>query len=314
MAGRCDASCGSATCPLNNYRSLNTGSLQLTLSREYINQDQIQIGSHRSFVGAIGYDHDEVQTINERTNVELQIGLADRLSLMIDVPFVTRQHSHIHHDQGESILETWRFSGIGDAIINAHYHFLPAGTENNPELSFQAGMKLPTGITSAKNQAGEEAEASIQPGSGSTDGIAGIYFRQPLGSVPMINGEFSVLPMIAGMSDQVNGTGTNGWRFGNTVFAYIGTSYQFVDWANFMVQINGRFQDFADAGSTQEPVENTGGTWIFVSPGLRIDLSDYLSATAYVQLPVLQNVHGIQQTSRYNLQMNITFTSNIFHE
>ena len=100
------ASCGSASCPLNNLRFLGAGFFRFSLSREYINQDQIYVGSQRSFVGAIPYHHDEVQTINERSMMDLQVGLTDRLGVTIDLPFITRQHSHIHHHQGQDRKST----------------------------------------------------------------------------------------------------------------------------------------------------------------------------------------------------------------
>ena len=90
-----EASCGSASCPLNNHRYLGAGVFLLSLSREYINQDLIYVGSRRSFVGAIPYDHNEVQTINERNVIQFQVGLTDRLGNNADIPFVSRQHSHI---------------------------------------------------------------------------------------------------------------------------------------------------------------------------------------------------------------------------
>jgi hypothetical protein len=300
------ASCGSATCPLNNFKYLRAGFFHFSLSREYINQDQIYVGSHLSYVGAIRYHHDEVQTINERSVLGLQAGITDRLGIVMDVPYVTRQHSHIHHHEGEDLWESWSFSGLGDVVATAQYSVIVPETEFQPFVSLLAGVKLPTGVTDMKNGEGEEAEVSIQPGTGSTDGIFGLQYRQTIVSVPTLAGNFSSLPLIASVTCQFNGAGTNGWRFGNMLFAHVGTAYQFAHRANFLLQLNGRFQDFADVGLTGEPRENTGGTWIYVSPGLNIDLTEGISATGFVQVPLYQNVHGIQQTAKFNLQFGVT--------
>ena len=165
---------------------------------------------------------------------------------------------------------------------------------------------LPTGITRAKNGDGEEAEVTLQPGSGSTDGIIGMSFRQVLLSVPTVTGEYSALPLVLGMTYQINGAGTDGWRFGNSLVASLGTAYQFTHRMSLLLQFNGKFQGFADIGETGEPRENTGGTWIFASPGVSVELSDGFSAYGYVQIPVDQNVHGIQQAARFNLQFGIS--------
>lgn len=312
LPGSSSASCGSASCPLNNFMYLHSGFLLFRFSREYINQDQIYVASHLSFVGAIPYDHDEVQTINERTLIEMQIGLTDRIGLAINVPFVSRQHSHIHHDMGNDEMETWNFSGLGDIVISGQYSLIVPDGDFDPYVSFSAGVKLPTGITNAANGTGEEAEVTIQPGSGSTDAIFAVYYRQTIASLPTLSGEFSALPLTAGVSYRLNGRGTDGWRFGNILLAHLGTSYQFSAQGSFLLQINGRFQGHADVGTTGEPGENTGGTWIFASPGFSVSLAQNISAYSYVQIPVYRNVNGIQQTSRYNIQFGISSNVDLF--
>ncbi|MEX2089146.1 MAG: hypothetical protein WEB62_05205, partial [Bacteroidota bacterium] len=195
---------------------------------------------------------------------------------------------------------------LGDVVLGGQYALLLPGSEFAPYVSMLVGVKLPTGLTNLKNAEGEEAEVSIQPGSGSTDGIIGFQYRQTVASVPTISGEYSSLPLEAAVTYQFNGAGTSGWRFGNILLAHAGTSYQFSQRASLLFQVNGRIQDFADPGSTREPRENTGGTWIFASPGLRVEIIEAVSGFAFVQIPVYRNVHGIQQASRYNLQFGLS--------
>jgi hypothetical protein len=301
------ASCGSASCPLNNHRYLKSGWLQLGLTHEYINQDQVFVGSDKAFVGAIMRHHDEVQTLNERTVLDLQYGISDGIGLNLYVPFVHREHSHIHHHQGEDLWESWNFSGLGDLIVTGQYAFLTPSEPFGAYLSLTLGVKLPSGITDAKNVEGEEAEVTIQPGTGSLDGIVGLNYRQTLFSVPTLSGAYSALPLAIGVSYQFNGKGTYDYRFGNSLLTSVGTAYQFADRATLLFQANGRFQGFADVGMTGEPREDTGGTWIFASPGLSVQLSEPFSAYGYVQLPVYQNVHGIQQTAKVNLLFGISY-------
>jgi hypothetical protein len=305
------SSCGAASCPLNSFHTLAHGSLQIGYRHEYINQDQVYVGSTKAFVGAITQHHDEVQTINSSNVIQISYGIVERLSFDVDVPFISREHSHIHHHQGQDVWESWNFSGLADMIISGHLAILVPSSEFTPHLSLIAGVKLRTGVTHAKNAEGEEAEVAIQPGSGSTDGILGVNFRQTLFSVPTLSGEYSALPFVAGATYQSNSTGTDGWRFGNTLVASIGTSYQFTRRTSLLLQLNGRFQGFADVGTTGEPRENTGGTWIFASPGLSVQLNDAFAAYSYVQFPVYQNVHGIQQTARLNLRFGIEASVNL---
>ena len=74
----------------------------------------------------------------------------------------------------------------------------------------------------------------------------------------------------------------------------------------FLLQMNGKVQAFSNVGNTGEPRENSGGTWIYITPGLRFQIAEAFATYGVFQLPAYQNVHGIQQTSNLNLQFGIT--------
>jgi hypothetical protein len=232
--------------------------------------------------------------------------MMSRLGLNLDLPFIHREHSHIGHENGQDVWEYWNFSGLGDMILSGQLGvLLPAGGIG-PYLSLTAGVKLPTGVTNAKNAEGELAEVTIQPGTGSTDAIFGIYYSQSLFAVPTLTGKVSRAPISFGLSYQANGKGTDDYRFGNTLLAHVGMAYQILNGAALPLQLNARFQDFADVGLTGEPRENTGGTWMYLSPGLEVNLSEVFSFNSFVQIPIYQNVHGLQQTARFNLQLGLS--------
>lgn len=307
--GSMQASCGSATCPLNNQKSLRAGWIHVMLTRESINQDRIYVGSSPSFVGALPNDHDEVQTVNRRTALSLQYGISDGIALTAELPFVHRTHTHI--DEGR--IESFDVSGLGDLIVGGQFSLLSTPEEESgPSLSVQISAKLPTGVTDATGTDGEIAEVTIQPGTGSLDGIAGVTYRQSLLRAPTLSGEIGVVPLTAGVSYQVSGKGTNGYRMGSMLLLNLGLEYRLLDHLTLLLQANGMFRDFADAGSTGESAQNTGGTWIFISPGLRLPLGDHFAAFGYVQLPVYLNVHGIQQTSGYNMLFGVTADVGMF--
>jgi hypothetical protein len=161
------------------------------------------------------------------------------------------------------------------------------------------------------NAEGEEAEVTIQPGTGSTDGYVALNYHQAIVTVPTVDGSYGAMPLILGASYTFNGSGSYGYRFGNSVLAHIDTEYRVAKGGSILLPVNGRFQDYADVGTTAEPRENTGGTWVYVSPGLNILLNDALDGTVYVQLPVYQNVHGLQQTAKYNLSFDLSYTLNL---
>ncbi len=301
------ASCGAASCPLNLHRYLKRGWLQIGLTHEYINQDELFVGSDRAFVGAIPRHHDEVQTLNQRTVLNLQYGVSDAIAVKILLPFIHREHTHIHHHQGEDLWEQWNFTGLGDITATGDFVVVLPKEPFDPYVSFSVGAKLASGVTNAVNAEGESAEITIQPGTGSVDGLVGLNYRQALVSVPTLTGTYGSVPLSASLLYQFNGRGRYDYRFGNSLLAHVGTGYQLVDRASVLFQLNARFQGFADVGRSGEPREDTGGTWIFASPGLDVQLGNTLRAHAYVQIPLYQKVHGIQQTARLNLLFGLSY-------
>jgi hypothetical protein len=111
----------------------------------------------------------------------------------------------------------------------------------------------------------------------------------------------------------LNGKGTDDYQFGNEFQVHLSTAYRFIDKISLLLQVNARFQEKSDVGETGEPEENTGGKWIFISPGLRFYLSDDISLYSYFQLPVYQKVNGIQQAAPYNLRIGINKEINILN-
>jgi len=299
-------SCGAADCPLNRFQYLGAGSLRLGLLYDYVNQDRIRIGTTPSFVGAISGHHDEVQTLNARTTLQAELGLSERVSVGVDVPFVHREHSHILRDPGGDRWERWDFTGLGDLVLTATVATILPSADEDAFLSVTAGIKTASGVTDASNADGEEAEATIQPGTGSVDALIRVNYRQPIAAVPAFGGVFATLPLEVGLTYQRSGRGKDDYLPGNTFLAHVGTRYQVARRASLLLQINARNQGFADIGSTDEPRENTGGTWVFVSPGLAINLADAFTGSAFVQLPVYQDVHGIQQVSSANLSFGLS--------
>lgn len=310
--GRIFGSCGAENCPLYHFQYNLQGGLHLRLYNEYINQDQIFTGSTRSFIGALPEDHDEVSTINSLTALQVQYGISDRLEIGITVPYIHREHSHIHHENGQNIWENWNFSGLGDIAVIGNYSLIVPEMEKEIYLGVSAGLKLPTGRTNAVNNEGELAEVTIQPGSGSYDVLFGLNFRYPLFIVSTTNeNEYSTIPLILGLLYKIPGKGTDDYQFGKTILFTAGTDYQITGKTSLTLQMNFKNQGYANTGMTGEPKENTGSTQIYVSPGINLGITDNLSLFGIIQLPVYQNVHGIQQTSRFNTQVGISANANM---
>jgi len=255
--GTARASCGSASCPLNHDRMFRAGLFSISFTHESIDQDRLYLGSSLSFVGAVPLEHDEVSTRNRLESLTFGYGMSDLLALQVVLPYIRREHTHIAHEDAGDVRESWNFNGFGDAVLMAQAALVTPSEEFDPAVMVTGGVKLPTGVTDFANADGEQAEVTIQPGTGSTDIMLGLHYRQTVASLPTVDGQYSALPLIASVTYKINNKGTDDYRFGNSFMAHVGTEYQFHEKAGFLFQLNGRFDAKADVGGTHEHAENT---------------------------------------------------------
>ena len=139
-------------------------------------QDQLRSGTEKVPAAGIADTHDEVKTLNRNTIVTLDHSLGPDWGLTLRVPVVARKHEHIYNDPINGAQpETWKFSALGDMQLLGMYRFDP-GSTSPASAGLRFGVKLPTGSIAQRNAGGELAERSLQPGSGSTDLVAGAFY------------------------------------------------------------------------------------------------------------------------------------------
>ena len=292
------ASCGSATCPILSYTPLTNTRLEYGISYESIDQDQVYVGTHRSSIGAIPEHHDEVETLNHQTLLRVACQPAEDWRIRVELPYISRYHEHIHNHHGNKILETWNISGLGDTTLYVDH------TLGNFGIS--AGIKFATGETRQKNDDGDEAEVPVQPGTGSTDYSLALFYQTGVLTLQNLDQNHVELPVKMGLSYTLTGKGTDDWKMGNKWIGYLGTSYKLNSNWTLDADITAKIQDKSNAGTTGDPSANTGGTWVYLSPGIRYELTKGLTLNTLAQFPIYQDVHGIQLTSPYNVQLGLT--------
>jgi hypothetical protein len=297
------ASCGSSSCPIE-LRALDAAHpdrFTLDLSFQYIDQDQPMIGTRNARVGELHAHHDEVRTINRIATLQLVYAPTDRLQFSIAVPRVSRDHEHLHNHHGAVIPESWQFAGIGDVALQARGRI----TES---LLLIGGVKLATGARHEANDEGEEAEVTIQPGSGSTDYLGGLAWHGGFvrdTSLGGAMGHSTRIPLFASATYRVNGNGTERYRRGNELQVNAGGEYPLASRLNLAAQLNARVLSRDEPGDTGEDPALTGGRFLYASPGLNVTLTPSLGAYAFVQLPLYQKVNGIQLTAKKNLVFGV---------
>lgn len=295
------ASCGSESCPLDHMGRWSENPLSFEVTYQYIDQDQPKIGTEDAEVGEIQRDHDEVRTLNRMTTARVVYRPATAWSFSASLPWVDRYHEHIHHEAGEDIVERFNYSGIGDLEVATLRSF--GGGESRRRGFVSAGVKMPTGDTSVPNEDGDQPEPAARPGSGSWDVLAGLGMEWQLGSAT--EGE-RMVPLRLSVTGRYNGFGTEDYRIGPEVQAHLGTEYPLMRSMSLLAQANLRIRGQDDVGSSGVNEEDTGGTMVFLSPGVRAAVSHAASVYALVQIPVYQRVNGIQIVSDGNLYVGLS--------
>ncbi len=300
------ASCGSANCFLvtgTQEGIANPGQIVLDLSYRFIPMDRAQEGGKKvpeALVPAIDFEnglivpdaHREIRTNNELMQLDIGVGVTEQFALQLAIPFFNlRTHEHGHGSADFSRQDGT--SGIGDVRLIGKYalwvstkHLLVGGL----------GVKAPTGEYKLLDQEGEINEPTIQPGTGSWDGLASAYYAyqiRPHRLDSFLSGSY-----------QVTTENDLDYKMGNTLILNGGVSYRIVEKVLTSLQVNMRQAPRDEFKGEQVP--STGGRWVYVTPGITVQASPNTALYAHVQLPVYQYVNEENLVPRYGLIFGVS--------
>ena len=309
-SGTLRGGCGTSSCPLDpRALNLTQRGFTLDLAFQYIDQDQPRIGTHDAHVGEVpGAHHDEVRTVNRITNALLTYAPNERASVSASVPFVSRDHDHLGMSHGHVtsqdnvIPQSWSLRGVGDITLEARVAIAGFNPSLHSGLWAIGGVKLPTGKHDLQNTDGQVAELPVQPGSGTTDGILGLSYQGGVVRRTSVQGEagdFAAVPYFLTATYQFRNGAADGYRFGNELQVSAGGAYPLRRDLEVLLQLNSRFRAKDHIDSEPDEEELTGGTYVYVSPGLRLSFGRS-ALYAIMQMPVHQDVNGLQLTSNAN--------------
>jgi len=294
----CDAgaSCGSAFCLVNTDWSSQGAWVEpgarFDLRYESIDLDQPRNGHNRVAVGEIPRHHDEVETKNGNLVANVDWNLAPAWGLSLSLPYVDRDHFHIHNHQGAKLDERWHFRELGDARVQARYEFFASREDPAAQRSagVTLGVKLPTGKYDVKNGEGEEAERTLQPGTGTSDLLLGAYWH---GAAPLADTSwFARAQAVVPMNSRAD------YKPGRQLQLDAGMRWGMARDVGLMLQANYVVKD-RDSGANAEP-DDSGQRLLFVSPGVSWNLSKSAQLYAFVQVPVYQAANGVQLTAAWS--------------
>ncbi|MBI1180213.1 MAG: hypothetical protein GC201_06610 [Alphaproteobacteria bacterium] len=269
--------------------------LRFDLRYDFIDQTQLRSGTHAVDPATIELPTDreiERHTRNHYVTLGIDYSPNDVWGVSVQVPYIDRYHTTIPEE--ETSLSESKSSALGDVKAVIRYQ----GFTANRNLGIELGLKLPTGpfrdTFRSGTEAGEPVDRGLQPGTGTTDALIGIYQFGTLAG----NWDY----FVHGRAQVPLGSRQD-YRPGVSFEADAGLHYVGFEYVTPQLQLNlktgGR-----DKGAEAD-TENSGGTLLYVGTGATVKISENLRFYGFVQVPVYQDVNGLQLEPKWILTTGI---------
>ena len=240
----------------------------------------------RSFLSTIGVSYGVVDNFQ----VGLSIGYYNA---------VNPREAEVDEGTGETEIATFDPDGVTDLWLSGKYRFYrgPIG-----QFAVFAGVKFPTGKDNVTNSEGERVEPSATAGSGSFDGMGGLAYSRFITSRVTLDTS----------AQYTFRTENDEFRLGDRIDAGVALAYRFIEDIQQFPQVSAFGEVIVrHLFKSQEDGEddpNTGGTAVFLAPGVRVGFSPHISFTVSAPLPVLQELNGTQLKTDYKVNGGLTLT------
>ncbi|MCP3020425.1 transporter [Cupriavidus basilensis] len=323
--------CATCGCSLSADAAMGYSTMpgwRISFDYSFINQNQLRHGTGAvpatqaaAINDAGGNQEVEKQTINRYYNLGLSYSPNSSWSFSTIVPIIDRSHTTYGNATSDQLtpdnVSGVTASGLGDIkLIGTYQGFLP--TRN---LGVQLGVKLPTGAYGGQNvatgatvgrspvffssgpnaAAGQALDASLQPGTGSTDLILGAYYYQPVSQNfdAFINGQFQ-----AAVMQRLHDFNAD-YRPGNLLTVSTGVRYVANPKVVPQLQFNFTHKN-ADQGALADTI-STGGSVLYLSPGVTVAVSEHVHMYAFVQKSIYSNLQGYQLFPRWTGNLGVSY-------
>lgn len=226
----------------------------------------------------------------------ISYSVSDKLSLGLSVPMVYQNRT--------TISETQSSTGIGDINLIGQYK---VWKNNNNSLYVISSVKIPTGVNNHLGERDIILSPDMQSGSGTVDFINQISFHSSRIWDTSYGIETGVLYRYNNTNNSfgsVNGSNGRAFKFGNELQWHVSLNRELLVKEIFIVP-DLEFQ-YRFASPNQEldfNAPNSGGHWVNSAFGIYILPEEQFSFRPYIQLPLYQDLDGLQITT--NIQWGV---------
>jgi hypothetical protein len=223
------------------------------------------------------------QQVEQRLTALAAYGFSERFSLQARIPVSFRSFQQL---ESNAIVNSYDTHGLSDPELSAQLRIWASplsalGRRNS--LSLVAGVKTALGQNDYSVD-GERADEHAQPGTGSTDvfgSLAGLHLFDPRSA------------LFTSIQYRHPGENDHGYRYGHSFLANLAYERKLSARVDSTLELNFR-HSVADR-EDDEDVPNTGGTILYLTPRLLVDLGSGVVLRAAVQIPVARDLNGAQK-------------------
>ncbi len=223
----------------------------------------------------------------------------NKLVLAAGVP-VLRKKMELSEDGERRTLST---SGFGDAFVNSKLLLVQRDRPGRTTRFAATGrIKLPTGRDDETDDEGNLLPPPLQLGSGSMDYTVGGVFthvRRRVGFNADVGYHFRTEANDFAFGDSVTYNLALGYRLAPRVYKV----YPAKNHLNAYIELNGRSSQRNRVRGAEAP--DSGGTLIFLSPGIQLIPGGNLIIEASLRLPAVQQLNGAQLKFRPGFNVGI---------
>ncbi|TAJ79575.1 MAG: hypothetical protein EPO42_05590 [Gallionellaceae bacterium] len=305
------ASCGSTACAINtnwDEHSASKPGLSMDLRYSYSQADQLRSGSSKiaadtTFAGEV----ENLRTLNKIVAAGIDYTHDAHWGLALSIPYVAREHSHNlgpYTGAAPAGNESFTANALGDIKLVGRYRWALNDAEHTG-VGIKFGLKLNTGrqdFQMVDNLGASKlpGEVTLQPGNGSTDLIAGVFWQQA-------NPGSALSWFAQGMAQSAIKNKTE-FKPGNQFNLDGGMRYAVNNSLSGLLQLNAQWND-ADSGIsaalTASGTPSSGGKSYSLTPGLSYTIVPGTNVYGLVQLPLYQYVNGEQLTASNSVTAGI---------
>jgi hypothetical protein len=307
------ASCGCTLSPDWEYQQITfKPGLKLDLRYDYIDQNELRHGTGSISPAAASQivnngNPQEVEKYTKNNYLTLGIDYSTSRSwgVNVQVPYILRSHSTlgtasdgVTPGPGGGQYDS-RTSNLGDIKVIGRYQ----GFAEDGNFGVLYGLKLPTGSHTEMGTSTDPTapgpvpiDRGLQPGTGTTDAILGGFYSNSINEDWDYFGQVMYQKALYSNNDYKPGDGLN---------VNAGVRYAGFGRISPQLQFNFRYVRH-DEGANADTI-STGGTLLYISPGFSAAVVKGVSVYSFVQLPLYQDVNGVQLAPRYTVSAGVRY-------